>query len=187
MDNIGSPSTTRVPMAAYDRLSILIHWAIFVLVVTVCTLGFLFYKLDYRTSQAYASYYYWHRSLGEIIFVLTIFSVFRRTTRTPPPEFPDVPWRATVARVTKSLLLVLLILVPAFKLWRGAYGTMGWTFFAWHIPGIWPPNEPLGRFLTAAHYYSALALIFLSALHSLAAIWHQFVKRDSLLKRMSPL
>jgi len=187
MENVGLPSNSRLRPVSYDLLSILIHWTIFALVVTVCTIGFLFYQLDYKTSQAYANYYYWHRSLGEIIFVLTIISVFRRTTRTPPPDFPDVPWRATAARVTKNLLLVLLILVPAFKLWRGAYGTMGWTFFAWHVPGIWPLNEPLGRFLTAAHYYSALALIFLSALHSLAALWHHFIKRDSLLDRMNPL
>ncbi|WP_164708060.1 cytochrome b [Paraburkholderia phosphatilytica] len=185
MNSISAQEASHARPKTFDRLSVLVHWTIFILVVVVCILGFLFYKLDYKSS-AYAAYYYWHRSLGEIIFVLTIISVLHRTTRNSPGEFPDTRWRAMAARVTKSLLLVLLILVPAFKLWRGAYGPMGWSFFMWHIPGIWPPNASMGKFLTNAHYYSAIMLIALATLHSAAALWHHYVRKDRLIRRMSP-
>lgn len=172
-------------VGSYDTVSVLIHWTIFLIVTSVCIIGFLFYKLDYK-SELYAQYYYWHRSLGELVFMLVLVSLVWRCRRSAPSEFEDVHWRQMAARWTRFVLVALLIIVPLVKIWRGAYGHMGWTFFWWHIPSSWPQNAALGRFLTEAHYYTAWALIALSTLHSAAALWHHYVRKDGLMNRMKP-
>ncbi|MFM0351095.1 cytochrome b [Paraburkholderia sp. RL17-347-BIC-D] len=170
--------------AAYDRVSIAIHWLIFVCVVALCIIGFLFYKLDFK-SESYNNYYYWHRSIGETVFFVMLFSVFWRFRRPSPPALQDVPWRARAAKLTQRALVTLLIIVPALKVWRGAYG-IGWEFFGLKIPAPLPKNVAMGHFLTDWHYYTAIALIALSVLHSLAALYHHYFLKDGLVNRMKP-
>lgn len=168
----------------YDAVSMVLHWAICLLVIALCITGFLFYELKFAT-ESYNNYHYWHRSLGEITFVLTLLSMLWRRVRNTPPRFPDVAWRSTLAACVKTALVVLLVLVPLVKIWRGVYG-IGWAFFSWTIAAPLPANNAMSHFLSDTHYYAALALIALSLLHSGAAIWHQLVRKDGLLSRMMP-
>ena len=170
--------------ATYDRVSIAIHWFVFVCVAALCIIGFLFYELDFK-SEAYNNYYYWHRSIGEVVFFVMLFSISWRFRRPSPPELRDVPWRARAAKITQRALVFLLIAVPAIKIWRGAYG-IGWEFFGLKISAPLPKNVPMGHFLTDAHYYTAIALIALSVLHSLAALYHHYFLKDHLINRMNP-
>ncbi|WP_250528455.1 cytochrome b [Caballeronia sp. GAWG2-1] len=176
--------TQETARASYDRLSIAIHWFLFVCVVALCIIGFLFYKLDFN-SESYNNYYYWHRSVGEVVFAVMVFSVFWRSRRPRPPELRDVQWRARAAKLTQRTLIGFLIAVPAIKIWRGAYG-IGWEFFGIKIPAPLPKNVPMGHFLTDAHYYTAIALIALSSLHALAALYHHYFLKDKLINRMNP-
>lgn len=184
MNTTSSQRMTQGERAVYDRLSILLHWFIFVCVVALCVIGFLFYKLDFN-SDSYNTYYYWHRSIGELVFVVVLVSVLWRFKRPAPPSLDDVPWRTRVAKLTQRALIVLLVAVPAIKIWRGAYG-IGWAFFSWSIPAPLPKNVAMGHFLTDAHYYTAISLIALSVLHSLAALWHHYCLKDKLINRMNP-
>jgi len=170
--------------ASYDRLSVAIHWFVFICVVALCVIGFLFYKLDFN-SESYNNYYYWHRSIGELVFFVMVLSVCWRSRRPAPPELHDVRWRLRAAKLAQRALIILLITVPAIKIWRGAYG-IGWEFFGMKIPTPLPKNVAMGHFLTDAHYYTAIALIALSVLHSLAALYHHYFLKDGLINRMNP-
>lgn len=169
---------------SYDALSLSFHWAICALVVVLCALGFLFYKLEFNTPD-YNFYYYWHRSLGELTFALVLASIVWRAKRNPPSPFADVHWRSVTASLVKGAIIVLLVVVPLTKIWRGAYG-IGWVFFSMQIPAPLPPNKAMGNFLTDTHFYTAIALIVLSGVHSAAAIWHHFLLKDGVLARMMP-
>jgi cytochrome b561 len=114
-----------------------------------------------------------------------LFSAFWRFSRPSPPALQDVPWRAGAAKLTQRALVGLLIVVPALKVWRGAYG-IGWEFFGLKIPAPLPKNVAMGHFLTDWHYYTAIALIALSVLHSLAALYHHYFLKDGLINRMKP-
>jgi cytochrome b561 len=178
-------AASAIAPASYDLVTIVIHWTICLLVIALCIIGFLFNELEFR-SEPYQNYYYWHRSLGEIAFVLTLFSLVWRRFRKAPPRFADVAWRSKLADMVKLALVALLVLVPLFKIWRGAYGA-GWAFFSWQVPAPLPANVVMGHFLTACHYYTAIALIALSLLHSAAALWHHFLRKDALLLRMTSI
>ncbi|MDX2142478.1 MAG: cytochrome b/b6 domain-containing protein [Rhodospirillaceae bacterium] len=177
-------SDSRIAQPAYDRASMVFHWLVAVIVVEQSVTGFLFYRLEFDTSL-YNAYYYWHRSLGEVAFMLAVLYVAWRRFRAPVAEWADVRWRATAAILAHRLLLALLVLVPLSKLWRGAYG-IGWQFFDFKIAAPFPPHERMAALLSDAHYVTSILLLAVAAVHAVAALWHHHVHKDRLLQRMLP-
>lgn len=167
---------------AYDRVSILLHWAIAALVLAQTATGFLFYELPFD-SEPYRAYYFWHRSLGEVAFLLILALLLWRRVRRHVAPTRDVAWRMLAAAAVKHALTVLLILVPAVKLLRGAYG-IGWEFFGLALAAPWPADPVMAALLTSAHFWGSVLLLALALLHSSAALWHALVLRDDVLRKM---
>jgi cytochrome b561 len=178
-------SNASATLSIYDRTSVAFHWAAAVVVVVQSVTGFLFYQLEFGTPL-YNAYYYWHRSLGEVAFILALLYVAWRRFRAPVAGSPDVRWRALAATLAHHLLLALLVLVPLSKLWRGAYG-IGWQFFDLTIAAPFPPHEGMAAFLSDTHYVTSVLLLVVAAVHAVAALWHHHVRKDPVLRRMLPL
>jgi len=110
-----------------------------------------------------------------------------RLTHPPPalpPEIGVLPRRLSYA---VHLLLCLLVLVTPLIgivtfIWHGRafdFGLFGVDFGVRSNRSIFHPTEDL-------HGYLAYTLFGLIGIHLLAALWHQFVRRDRLLQRMWP-
>jgi cytochrome b561 len=80
----------------------------------------------------------------------------------------------------------LLFVIPLFGIvtfiWHGRvfdFGLFKIDFGVRKNPAIFHPTEDI-------HGYLAYALFALAGIHIAAALWHQFVRRDHLLRRMWP-
>jgi cytochrome b561 len=135
-----------------------------------------------------------HQSIGLVILFLVIARLIWRW-RNPVPEMPSElsPWQKALAKLNHVLLYAVLIIMPLSG-WGSlsAYGKSPRYFLWWdNFPPLVPmvPNDaPLGfGFFQGIHhnvYYFGLGVF---ALHVIAALWHHFVKKDSVLRRMWPL
>jgi superoxide oxidase len=170
------------PRASYDRVSIGLHWATAGLVLAQTATGFLFYDLPFE-SETYQFLYRWHRSLGELAFLLILAGLLWRRIRRPVAPTPDARWRMIAAAAVKYLLTALLVAVPAVKLLRGAYG-IGWEFFGLAVAARWQADAGMAALLTDLHLYGSVLLPGLALLHAGAALWHGFVARDAVLAKM---
>lgn len=135
-----------------------------------------------------------HHSIGLMILFLVIARLIWRW-RNPVPDMPSdlAPWQKALATANHFALYALLIIIPLSG-WGSlsAYGKSP-TFFLWwdNFPPIVPMvplDAPLGfGFFQAIHHNGYFIGIGLFAVHVIAAFWHHFVKKDSVLRRMWPL
>ena len=69
---------------------------------------------------------------------------------------------------------------------NSAYGASTPFFGLFEVPPIIAKNEPLATQLFTLHRWVGWLVVLLVAMHIGAALYHQFVRRDSVLKRMLP-
>lgn len=142
-----------------------------------------------------------HHTLGLALLLAALAWLWRRALR-PRPEWPaDTPApQRLLAFAVHAGLLALLVVVP----WSGwtalsaladsaQFGpTRLWLFGVDDVvPRIWEPlpfSDPSGyRRFAGIHRWALWAGLALLALHVASALWHHFVKRDRVLRRMWPL
>jgi cytochrome b561 len=168
----------------YDTAAMTFHWIMVVLVVVVGTLGLLHDSWP-RGTQAY-----WinlHALLGLLVWVL-LMARFAWRLGHPPPELP-----AHVGALARNLsnpahllIYLLLFVIPILGIvtfiWHGRvfdFGLFKVDFGVAKNRAIFHPTEDI-------HGYLAYTLFALVGIHALAALWHQFVRRDGVLQRMWP-
>ncbi|ATY31139.1 cytochrome b [Sphingomonas psychrotolerans] len=127
-----------------------------------------------------------HYQLGIVIFGLVLLRVLWRVGYGAPPSLHARPrWQSPGTAMVHGLLYVLLVTMPVsgYVIWVWMDGPMD-ILGVIHIPKLFTPpvDDETGRALAwYIHHYSSWAVIALVALHVIAALWHQFVRRDNLI------
>ena len=174
----------RSSLARYSTGAMRLHWSMAVLIVIVGTLGLLH---DSWPRQTQAFWINIHAMVGLLILALLIVRVWWRRSHKPPalpPQAGELTRRLSGA--VHLLIYLLLIVIPIFGIvtfiWHGRVFNFGLFQLDFHVPrnrAIFHPTEDI-------HGYLAYALFALAGIHALAALWHQFIRRDGLLLRMWP-
>lgn len=129
-----------------------------------------------------------HESIGLTIFALAILRLVWRIVEPPPPLPASVPSRrALLAHLNHWLLYLLLFLMPVTGYLSVVAGGYPLNFFAlFDVPRLVAKNESMGKFTESAHLALQYAVYALVLIHVGAALHHQLVKRDGVLRRMWP-
>lgn len=174
----------------YNPLAILLHWAMAFLIIGVLALGFYMVNLQFSPSKM--KFINWHKWLGVIALSLFVLRVLTRMLRRPPAlpaaMLATMPaWQRAAHTGTHVALYVLMAAVPlAGMAYSSAAGFPVVLFGLWPLPSLVAPNPELALTLKSAHIWAAWALAALVALHVAAALKHQFIERDGLMRRMMP-
>jgi cytochrome b561 len=171
----------------YDTPAIWFHWAIAGLIVVNIVLA---WSLDYfgHDSPQHEQILTVHKSIGATVLVLAVLRLAWRWIH-PAPPLPDMlpRWQKIAARLDQGLLYALLFVMPLTGLIdAGAFSQPVHYFFLFDLPPFSGHNEPLGHFVFAIHKIGAVALYALLLLHSAAALYHHYVLKDGILRRMLP-
>jgi cytochrome b561 len=136
--------------------------------------------------------YHWllsiHRPLGFVIFILVIVRFVNRILN-PPPPFPATMSRAERLAATASEfvmygLMFVLPLVGWGMLSAARYPIV--LFGPLHLPYVLPQNAMLYTVLRKVHTVLAYLFFVLFVTHFGAVLFHTFIVRGGLLKRMAP-
>ena len=128
-----------------------------------------------------------HKLLGLVILALVLVRLAYRVTRGTPPEEPTLAiWQREVSRLVHAWIYFLLILVPVLG-WLGVslYPALV-VFDHITIPALMAPDQPTSEAVLKAHVIAVVTLIALVAVHVAAALFHYFIRRDGVLRRMLP-
>jgi len=153
---------------SYSGLQIALHWAIALLIGANYLISegmgrFLDKHLEGEAVSGLTPNF--HVYAGVAVMVLALVRLVVRATSGAPEAASEGSWMDLGAVWAHRALYLLMILVPAL----GAG--------AWYL-GI----EDLGD----VHVLAMNAMMIIAGLHALAALFHQFVLKDGLLKRMTP-
>lgn len=164
----------------------LLHWLVAIGVMVQIGLGWA----SEWTEDRHASFQLIrnHYQLGVILAGLMAMRLLWRVAKgAPPPEEGEPRWRRTSATAVHWALYALLLTMPVsgyvIWIWMDAPRDVLGLF---ELPALFtPPTEDETWRANAwyIHVYSSWAVIALVLLHVAAALWHELVLRDRLIRR----
>jgi cytochrome b561 len=171
---------SRALASRYQPVLVALHWLIALLIIGLLCLGFFVLAKMPNSDPHKLDILVWHMTGGMVVLVLMIPRLIIRVwSARPAKAATGSPLLDRLAPIAHGALYVIVFLM---------IGT-GWTT-GWLISSVFQPNGPplpdrFGVFPTfRAHAALAVLLTILIAGHIAAALYHQFVLKDGLLRRM---
>lgn len=169
---------------SYDGVAKTLHWAIMILVLPMLYYGFNAHNLP---KEDRLGFFQLHAGVGIIILLLMLARLAWRRMH-PVPALPaDMPrWQQIASKATHHGLYFLVIMQPVLGLIMA--GTSKGNLKAFGVLGLQiTPNKPLHEVAETLHGINAWVITALIALHVVAALYHHFIRKDVVLRRMLPL
>jgi cytochrome b561 len=173
-------------LRVFDRTIRFLHWLTLFLIVAIFVLAF---SIDFASSREQAvALTQLHRSFGVTVWVVMLGRlVWRQFSRFPnwPPDMPQVMRFA--AQWSEYALYALLLIQPILGLLQSnARGDRVDLFFLGQLPPLIGMDRALAKQLLEVHVTVGLLLIGLIAIHTAAALYHHFWRRDDTLEAILP-
>jgi len=165
-----------------------LHWLIFLMIVVLATVGW--YMKGLPNSPDKIKVYALHKSFGLTLLALVVLRLAWRelVDRVRPPLPPGMPaWQRFGAHASHLALYLLLFAIPlsGWLFNSAANFPLRW-FGLFSVPSLSGPDPALKAFAGGAHWWLFWVLVVVLAAHVGAALWHHFVVRDEVLRRMWP-
>ncbi|AOI75479.1 cytochrome b [Burkholderia sp. NRF60-BP8] len=168
----------------YSSPAIFFHWAIFVLVA----LAYL--AIEIRGPKGSDSRALWmnvHLTAGTFVLVLSVLRVLWRVVSRVPEAIPQAALLRWLSKLAHVALYVFIIAQPLLGIMMINMGgkpvSLDWLGVSFTLFG---PDKALRPTIKEAHELIGNAFYFVIGLHALAALYHHFIRRDDVLRRMAP-
>lgn len=176
----------RNSIQTYGVIAKSFHWLMALMVIGMLCVGF--YMDGMAMGPDKFALIGLHKSTGALILMLVAARLlWRWTNRTPklPPNLPT--WQRAGAHLSHYGLYALLFAMPLIGWTMSSAADFTVSVYGWfELPAIVEPDKELVRLMKRLHYYGAIAFISLISLHVLAALYHHFLRKDTVLRRMLP-
>ena len=170
----------------------LLHWMMAALILFQTGLGVWMVNAVDDISRQFALYQL-HKSWGFVIFALALVRIAWRLIH-PAPEMPrDMhPLETLLARGAHLALYVLMVAIPvsgwlmaSASTLQDRFGIENMVFGLFELPDPFEPgSKRLEDLFNSIHVWSVTAMAVILVGHVGAALRHQFVRRDGVLRRM---
>lgn len=180
----------------YGNVAMAFHWIIALLLITNIGLGLYMSDLP-RSDPSKMEVFQLHKSVGLTVLVLSFLRLGWRLINTVPPlPLGMHPVVAVLARITHIAFYVLIIIIPlsgwtlvsASPLGNGTayFGLFNWPNLPFFHGMARADLRSYREMLESTHVFLAWTAIVLVPIHVAAALYHQFLRRDDVLRRMLP-
>lgn len=168
----------------YGSVAKFFHWLIFFMLLFMVTLG---YCLDYFSDAYQGVAYNVHKLTGLSILILMVLrGLWALCNPKPVLPFNTPAWEGFLARSVHYLLYFVVIAMPLLGLIGSSSAGKPPHLDSISLGLPIEKNEALIDFCFTWHNRLAIALIVLFSLHVLAALYHHYIRRDAVLRRMLP-
>lgn len=177
---------SRPAFVGYTPVAVRLHWVVVLLLFIQYILGWTMPAIHRGTQPE--TLINLHLSFGVLILIALLVRLAWRLTHRPPPPPTGLPgWQNRASALVHGLLYLLLIAIPVLG-WMNA-SARGWAVTLFGVIPLFPltaEGSAVGRASGDIHATLSYVLLGVAALHVLAALYHRFVLRDEVLRRMLP-
>jgi cytochrome b561 len=171
---------SRALASHYQPVLVALHWLVALMIIGLLCLGFFVLANMPNSDPNKLDILVWHMAGGMFVLVLMIPRLIIRTwSARPAKAATGSPLLDRLAPLAHDAMYLIVFLMIA----------TGWTT-GWLISGVFQPNggslpDTFAVFPTfRAHAVLAALLVILIVGHIAAALYHQFVLKDGLFRRM---
>jgi cytochrome b561 len=171
----------------YSAIAKAMHWAVAAAVIAMIPEGLSMKRLI-GEGPTRENLYNLHEAVGALVLIVMVARLARRLSfGAPAPEAILSPFDRRASLAAQYVLYILLLGVPLLG-WAGtnAYGDPVSVFGLFDFPTLLGKDQPLSDRIFVWHLAGGLLIAAVAALHIAGALYHHFVKRDAVLKRMLP-
>lgn len=174
-------------MQRYTTTAIIFHWLIAVLIVGAFTMGLVMTDIPGITPTK-LKYFSWHKWAGVTILLLAALRLLWRLGHAAPAYPAAMPrWQQSSANALHGLLYVLLFAVPLSGYFYTLSAGIPVVYFGlFKLPVLIDADPALKPLLQGLHFWLNMSMAGAVGLHVAAALKHQFIDRDGVLKRIMP-
>jgi cytochrome b561 len=132
--------------------------------------------------------YSWHKWFGVTIFLLAILRLAWRLANPVPQPPATMPlWQRRAAVASHAALYAMLLVMPLTGWIMSSARNLPLVYLGLiHVPSPFGVDRELGEAMLHVHHLLAWTLLALVSLRVAAALYHHFVLRDDVLRRMLP-
>ena len=167
----------------YDRVATIIHWSVAFLIGVNFVLGL---TVDYFPKSWTDAVINMHALAGLAVLGLTLVRLWWRV-RHKSPGYPASVSQLVqrLSRLVQWTLYGLMVAVPLIGIPTLLYRARGLDLGLFTLASPFARTPDIFHPLTEAHELAAFALVGLAVGHILAALYHHFIRKDEIMRRMS--
>lgn len=168
----------------FGSLTKLLHWSIAALFITQF---FLAYRREFIPENSPQNFQYLllHESCGVTIFILALVMIVWHFVGTRPIMPMNMSKLEILgAKTTHFLLYLCMLAMPLSGYLMSCLGGYDVLLFGWKLPNPFVKNESLAHLFEETHEVISFVIMTVVSIHVLAALYHHFIRKDNVLKRM---
>jgi len=171
----------------YSPLNQALHWITALCMLAILPLAWVMTNAKDGTPFDDALYN-WHKTLGLIVLLVTVFRIVWRFFDRPPAFPPGVAaWDKRLAHAVYILFFFLMLWMPVTGFFASGYGGYPTALFNLiPTPALLPKDKDLKDLFNTLHDLGQWAVYALIALHLSAVVFHLVWRKDGVLGRMLP-
>lgn len=170
----------------YGIVAMIFHWIMAIFIIAMLAVGL--YMTSLQASLWKLQLYGMHKAFGLLVLFLAALRLGWYVSNVRPQlpaTMPNVQKKA--ARMVQWILLAFMIVMPLTGwLLTSAAGLAPSFFGLFTLPTLVPASDQLRHFFAAMHEWLAYGLIGIICGHAIAALYHHFIDKDSVLRSMLP-
>lgn len=167
----------------YNPVARAVHWLSAITVIGMFAVGLWMVDLSYY-SEWYKTAPDWHRSVGILLALLTVFRLVWKFV-TPSPKTEGKPFEVIGAHLAHWFMYLALFTIFVSGYLISTEDGRGIDVFDWFtVPSLGALFEGQADLAGDIHFYTAWALILTVVVHALAALKHHFIDKDNTLRKM---
>ena len=167
---------------SYGSISKIFHWFIAITLIALLITGYNLldsFGIDLPRKA--------HKAIGFIILLLIVARILWRFANIVPAYKSLMPkWMVFSAHSMHYILYALMLVIPLAGFIASNAGQYPVSFmFLFDMPSLFSSKNPeLAKDAMFIHKQAALILSYAIGAHVLAALYHHYIKKDDILKRM---
>ncbi len=170
----------------YDLVAVCLHWLVAGLIIAAFALGVVMVDIPGLTPTK-LRYFSWHKWLGVTVLALAAIRLLWRLRQGAPRPVEMPAWQRRAAALMHGGLYVLMFAVPLSGYFYSlAAGVPVVYLGVLPLPVLMGPDPALKPVLKEVHEVLVYTMLAFVLIHVAAALKHQWVDRDGLLRRMLP-